>query len=327
MGRPGAWRYHLQMPPRRKAVRKKATPASVGLTAAETRQAGGPDIDRLAEQIEADGGAVVGRYSDPFGGTPLLIAALPVDQVEPTPYQRDASDAHVKKLMAVIETIGRFLDPIVVVRDEGHYFTPNGNHRLQALKKLGVKTVMALLVPDPAVAFKILALNTEKAHNLREKSLETIRMARALAKRSDAAETTFAFEFEQPAFLTLGTCYEDRPRLSGGAYQSILRRVDTFLDEPIARAIKERDRRGWKILKLDDAVSVAVEKLKAKGLTSPYLKPFVVSRVNYTRFSKATTFDFDDTLDKIIASAAKFNVDRVKQQDVAKSGGGPPEDE
>jgi ParB family chromosome partitioning protein len=321
-------RYHSRMPPRKKSVRrKKAAPASVGLTAAETRQSGGADVDSLAEQIETDGGAVIGRYSDPFGGTPLLLAALPVADVEPTPYQRDASDAHVKKLMTVIETIGRFLDPIVVVRDDGHYVTPNGNHRLQALKKLGVKTVVALVVPDPAVAFKILALNTEKAHNLREKSLETIRMARALAKRSDATEDSFAFEFEQPAFLTLGTCYEERPRLSGGAYQSILRRVDAFLDEPLAKAIKERDRRGRKILKLDDAVSAAVEKLKAKGLTSPYLKPFVVSRVNYTRFSKATSFDFDEALDKIIASAAKFNVDRIKQEDVAKSGGGSPDEE
>lgn len=316
------------MPPRKKTIRrKKATPASVGLTAAETRQTGGPEIDRLAAQVEADGGAVVGRYSDPFGGTPLLIAALPVDRVEPTPYQRDASNAHVKRLMGVIETIGRFLDPIVAVREDGQYLTPNGNHRLQALKKLGVKTVIALLVPDPPVAFKILALNTEKAHNLREKSLETIRMARALAKRSRDAEDTFAFEFEQPAFLTLGICYEQRPRVSGGAYQSILRRVDAFLDDPMAKAIKERERRGKKILKLDDAVSAAVEKLKAKGLTSPYLKPFVVSRVNYTRFSKTTSFDFDEALDKIIASAAKFNVDRIKQEDVAKSGGGAPDEE
>ena len=317
------------MPPRKKPVRRKKTaPASVGLTAAETQRADGPEIDRLAAQVEADGGAVVGRYSDPFGGTPLLLVALPVDRVEPTPYQRDASDAHVKRLMGVIEAIGRFLDPIVAVREkDGQYVTPNGNHRLQALKKLGVKTIMALLVPDPAVAFKILALNTEKAHNLREKSLETIRMARALAKLGDHTESSFAFEFEQPAFLTLGVCYEDRPRLSGGAYQSILRRVDGFLDEPIAKAIKERDRRGRKVLKLDDAVSAAVEKLKAKGLTSPYLKPFVVSRVNYTRFSKATSFDFDEALDKIIASAAKFNVERIKQEDVAKSGGGAPDDE
>jgi ParB family transcriptional regulator, chromosome partitioning protein len=308
--------------------RKKVAPASVGLTPAEVRLATGDDVDRLATHVERDGGVVLGRYSDPFGGKPLLVVALPVDRVEPTPYQRDPSDAHVKRLMRVIETIGRFLDPIVAVREDGRYFTPNGNHRLQALKKLGVKTVVALLVPDPAVAFKILALNTEKAHNLREKSLETIRMARALAKQSGAQpEKTFDFEFEQPAFLTLGICYEERPRMSGGAYQSILRRVDAFLEEPIVKAIKERERRGRKILKLDDAVSAAVEKLKAKGLTSPYLKPFVVSRVNYTRFSKATSFDFDEALDKIIASAAKFNVDRVKQEDVAKSGGGPPEEE
>ena len=289
----------------------------------------GAEIDRLAEQVESDGGVVLARYREPFGGTPLLLVALPIDRVEPTPYQRDPSDPHVKRLMGVIEKIGRFLDPIVAVHERGEYLTPNGNHRLQALKKLGVKTVTALLVPDATVAFKILALNTEKAHNLREKSLETIRMARALAKMSDfdRPETAFAFEFEQPAFLTLGKGYEERPRLSGGAYQSILRRVDTFLDEPISQAIKERERRGRKILKLDDAVSLAVEKLKAKGLTSPYLKPFVVSRVNFTRFSKATSFDFDETLDKIIASAAKFNVDRVKQEDVAKSGGGPADEE
>ena len=69
-----------------------------------------------------------------------------------------------------------------------------------------------------------------------------------------------------------------------------------------------------------------MQKLKARGLTSPYLKAFVVSRLNYTRFSKATSFDFDETLDKIIASAQKFKVDKVKQDDVAKVGGGPVEE-
>jgi ParB family transcriptional regulator, chromosome partitioning protein len=316
------------MPARKKAVRrKKITPSSVGLSPSETKNAGGDELDMLARGVEADGGAVLGRYNDPFGGQPLLLAGLPIDLVEPTPYQRDPSDAHVKRLMTVIEKIGRFLDPIVVVRNDGQYLTPNGNHRLQALKRLGVKSIVALLVPDPEVAFKILALNTEKAHNLREKSLETIRMARARAKTSDGSEESFAFEFEQPAFLTLGVGYEQRPRLSGGAYQSILRRVDEFLGDPIAKAIKERERRGKKILKLDDAVGAAVEKLKARGLTSPYLKPFVVARVNYTRFSKATSFDFDETLDKIIGSAQKFNADRVKQEDVAKVGGAAPDDE
>jgi ParB family chromosome partitioning protein len=316
---------------KKKAVRrKKVAAASVGLTPAEVGNVQSNELSKLATQVEEDGGWVLGRYAEPFGGKPVLLVALPVASVEPTPYQRDPSEAHVKRLMGVVEKIGLFLDPIIAIRHEDKYWTPNGNHRLQALRKLGVKTIVALLVPDPQVAFKILALNTEKAHNLKEKSLETIRMARALGgsrPSSGEAERSFEFEFEMPAFLTLGAAYEERPRLSGGAYQPILRRVDEFLDEPMSKALKERERRGRKILKLDDAVSAVVEKLKAKGLTSPYLKPFVVARVNYTRFSKATSFDFDEALDKIIASAQKFNTDRVNQQDVAKAGGGGPIEE
>src|SRR5438093_10841621 len=212
--------------PRKKAVRrKKVAPGSIGLTPAQTQQVSDAGLDRLAAAVEKDDGVVLGRYSDPFGGKPLLLAALPVANVEPTPYQRDPSDAHVKRLMGVVEKIGLFLDPIIAIRHDDKYWTPNGNHRLQALKKLGARTIVALVVPDPQVAFKILALNTEKAHNLREKSLETIRMARALARTSEKREKDFAFEFEQPAYLTLGTCYEERPRLSGGAYQPILRRL------------------------------------------------------------------------------------------------------
>jgi ParB family chromosome partitioning protein len=316
------------MPTRKPATRrKKVAASSLGLAATDTATVEGRDLDGLAGVIETDGGAVLGRYRDPVGGKALILACLPIDKVEPTPYQRDASETHVKRLMAVVEKIGMFLDPIIVIHKDAGYWTPNGNHRLQALKKLGFRAVTALVVPDADVAFKILALNTEKAHNLREKSLETIRMARALAKAGDAAEASYAFEFEQPSYLTLGVCYEERPRLSGGAYQSILKRTDEFLDEPVAKALKERERRGKKILKLDEAVAAVVEKLKAKGLTSPYLKSFVVARVNYTRFVKAPSIDFDEAVDKITASAQKFNVEKVKQDDVAKAGGGPPDEE
>jgi len=280
----------------------------------------------LTGQVEEDGGVVLGSYSEPFGGTCVLLVALPIDRVEPTPYQRDPSETHVKRLMTVIEKVGRFLDPLVVVRQDDAYWTPNGNHRLQAMRKLGARTIVGLLVTEPEVAFKILALNTEKAHNVKEKSLETIRMARALAGRKTTQESDYAFEFEQAPFLTLGAAYEERRSLSGGAYHSVLRRIDEFLDEPMAKALKERERRAAKVLKLDDAVGKVVAALKAKGLTSPYLKPFVVARINPIRFSKSTEFDFDEVMDKMIASAVKFNVERVKQEDVAKVGGAAPEE-
>jgi ParB family chromosome partitioning protein len=307
--------------------RKKAAAGSLGLSAIETATVDAKELLDLTTAVKTDGGAVLGAYRDPFGATPVLIVALPIDKVEPTPYQRDPSDAHIKKLMTVIEKVGRFLDPLVLIRQDEAYWTPNGNHRLQAMKKLGARSVTALLVPDPEVAFKILALNTEKAHNVKEKSLETIRMARALAARKEGNETDFAFEFEQAQFLTLGAAYEQRRSLSGGAYTSVLRRIDDFLDESMAKALKERERRGNKVLALDDAVGKVVEALKTKGLTSPYLKAFVVARVNPIRFSKATEFDFDEVIDKMAASARKFNVDRVRQEDVAKAGGGPPLEE
>jgi ParB family chromosome partitioning protein len=307
--------------------RKKATPGSVGLTAADVSRTSDARVRELAARVEEGGGAVLGSYSDPFGGQAVVLVALPIDAVEPTPFQRDPSEPHVKRLMTVIEKVGRFLDPIVIVRNADRYWTPNGNHRLQAMKKLGARTITGLLVPEPEVAFKILALNTEKAHNVKEKSLETIRMARALVEQSAGNESDYAFEFEQAPYLTLGAAYEQRRSLSGGGYHPVLRRVDDFLDAPLRKALAERERRAAKLLKLDDAVANVVSALKDRGLTSPYLKAFVIARVNPIRFSKATEFDFDEVLDKMIAAAGRFNVGRVRQEDVAKVGGAPPEED
>ena len=308
--------------------RKRVGAKSVGLTPREIADIKDPAARTLASHIEGDGGAVLASYRDPFGGTSAVLAALPVDRVEPTPYQRDPSQPHVKRLMTVIETLGRFLDPIIAVRRDEVYWTPNGNHRLQAMRKLGARAIVALVVPDPDVAFKILALNTEKAHNLKEKSLETIRMLRALAdERGAQTEREFAFEFDQPALLTLGAAYEERPRLSGGAYQPVLRRVDDFLDERLPRALAERRRRARLVLEVDDAVGGIVAKLKKRGFTSPYLRPFVIARVNPIRFSTSTEFDFDDVLGRMLKAAVKFNVDRVRQEDVVRTGGGPVDDE
>jgi ParB family transcriptional regulator, chromosome partitioning protein len=304
--------------------RKRIAARSVGLDAQETAAVQDGATRSLADQVAADGGAILATYREPFGGTPALLASLPIDRVEPTPYQRDPSEPHVKRLMNVIETLGRFLDPVICVRQGDAYLTPNGNHRLQAMRKLGAKSIVALIVPDRDVAFKILALNTEKAHNLKEKSLETIRMLRALAdERAGRDEREFAFEFEQPAFLTLGAAYESRPRLGGGAYHPLLRRIDDFLDERPPRALKERERRAGLVLAIDDQVGAIVDKLKKRGFTSPYLRPFVVARINPIRFSKSTEFDLDDVLGRMKKAAEKFNLDKVRQEDIVRTGGGP----
>src|SRR6266481_9202959 len=61
-----------------------------------------------AETIEEGGGCVVGLYKEPLGGHPTLLSILPIDKIEPTPFQRDLSDAHHKRLADVIRKTGRF---------------------------------------------------------------------------------------------------------------------------------------------------------------------------------------------------------------------------
>lgn len=288
----------------------------------------------LHREIETDGGKVLSIYREPYGGHWVVLAALPIELVEPTPYQRNISDTHVRKLESVIGKIGRFLDPIIAVRivKLGHaakYWTPNGNHRLSAMRTLGAKSIIAIVVPEAAAAYQILALNTEKAHNLREKALEVIRMYRELAQFDGATEDTYALEFEEPALITLGLCYEERPRFSGGAYHPVLKRVEEFLQQPLQATLNIRQQRAKTVLELDDLIVKQVEALKAKGLTSPYLKSFVVARVNPIRFrpKDAPPLSFDDALDRMTQAATKFNPDKVKMDDLAKSAGAPEESE
>jgi ParB family chromosome partitioning protein len=311
--------------PRKK--KKAADASSRGLAAREIVVGSPPPkVDSLQRAIMEDGGSVLSVFRDPLGGNWQILAALPVDRVAPTPFQRDLSETHVARLAAVIESLDRFLDPIIAVRTEqGGYWTPNGNHRLSAVKRLGGRSITALVLPEAEVAYKILALNTEKAHNLREKSLEVIRMARDLAERDPRPEKDYSLEFEEPAFLTLGACYEKNGRFAGGAYHPVLRRVDEFLPAPLPRALETREERAARLMELEEAVSQAIRALKEKGFQSPYLRAFVVARINPLRFARGAKASFDATIEKMLGSARKFKADSVKPTDLARASG-PPEE-
>lgn len=282
----------------------------------------------VAQAIEKAGGCVVGLYKDPLGGHPVLLSILPIDAVEPTLFQRDLSDAHHKRLADVINKTGRFLDPIIaVVAPKGGFWTPNGRHRLEAMRRLGAKSITALVVADRDVAWQILALNTEKAHNLKERSLEVIRIYRGLVDEdATRPESQFAFYLDEPALVTLGVCYERSPRFGGGAYHSILRRLEAFTDEPLRSAIKDHEKRATMVLDLEEKVAAAVKKLKERGLFSPYLRSFVVARINPLRWIKGEPPPLEEVLKTMRERAAKFNVEKIKPQDLAGTGG-PPDEE
>jgi ParB family chromosome partitioning protein len=231
----------------------------------------------------------------------------------------------VKRLANKIDETGAFLDPLIVVRGEdGRLWTPNGRHRLAAAKVLGLKQITALISPNEALAYRILALNTEKAHNLKDRSLEVIRMARSLAKKEGSRrEADLAAEFEAPEFITLGAVYEKAPRFAGGAYSAFLKKVDRFSDRPLTTSLRERDDYAARLLEIDAQVKRIVADLTKKGFKSPYLRNYVVARINPVRFHKAKKGDtkppmpIAQALTRMTASAKKFDVGSVSNSEIA----------
>lgn len=284
-----------------------------------------PDLAPLADRVRQLGGAAVGAYREPFSGVSLLLAVVPIDAVEPTPFQRDLSPTHAKRLAQKIEETGVFLDPLIVVQaPDGRLWTPNGRHRLAAAKVLGLRGVTALVSSDERLAFRILALNTEKPHNLKDRSLEVVRMARELAARHPrAGESQFAAELEDPALITLGVVYEGRGRFAGSPYFPVLRKVDRFGTGTLARGIRDREGYAARLVEIDERVKEIVLELKRRGFRSPYLRNLVVARINPVRFHKARKGDtkppmpLGAALTRMAAAARKFDASSVREQDLA----------
>jgi ParB family chromosome partitioning protein len=228
----------------------------------------------------------------------------------------------VARVANAIDNLGRYIDPVIAVpASDVQNWSPNGYHRLSAMKELGAKAIIALVIPEPEVAHHILLLNTEKAHNLRERAIEVVRLAEALAVMDDRPEIEFETEFEEAALVTLGLCYQQNGRFSGSAYHAVLRRCDRFMRRALPDALMERRLRADKLLELNDLVNQAVASLKAKGMESPYLKAFVVARINPLRFRRKPTADFDETIDKMLNSARRFDAGKIRTDQVARTGG------
>ena len=224
--------------------------------------------------------------------------------------------------MGVIEKIGRFLDPIIVVREDGAV--------LDAERQ-----------PSPAGAEEARRQDASsrcscptrrsRSRSWRSTPRRRTTCARSRSRRSGwrARSRRRQTRHEDAVRLRVrAAVVPDARRLLRGATAPERRRVsvDPAARRRVPRRADREGAQGTRAARQEDPEAGrrrdgGRREAEGQGLTSPYLKPFVVSRVNYTRFSKATSFDFDEALDKIIASAPKFNVDRVKQEDVAKAGG------
>jgi ParB family chromosome partitioning protein len=325
--------------PAKKTVAKKKTGAKTKTTT--TRKRRGPEAPRGPEasqsQLSLDDASVadvvariaklngtsLAAYRDPYGGTSLVLASIPIGSVEATSFQRDLSRTHAERLAGAIRDTGAFLDPVIAIAGDDGFLSPNGRHRIAAARALGQRAITVLATADPALAYRILALNTEKAHNLRDRSLEVIRMARSLAKEQPRSkESDHATSFESAPFLTLGCAYEKRDRFSGSSYNSMLRRVDVFQDKALPAALRQREQWSVRLLDIDDRVTAHVKELQEMGMKSPYLRQVVVARCNPVRWipqkkGAGPPMSIAEALTRMTASVRKFDPKKIRPQDLA----------
>jgi len=275
----------------------------------------------LAEQIERDGGRVLAVYQEPVGEHWQIFCLLPRTKVEASPYQRDVSPTHVKRLTEAVRRVDRFVDPIIVVSPRpGVYWTPNGNHRRVALDKLKADVIPAILVAEANVAFQVLALNTEKAHNLKEKSLEVIRMYRgAEGEQPTSTEEDWAFQFESAHLITLGLLYEQNKRFAGGAFAPILRRVDKFLKVSLRQGLEEREERAGLVRAADETLAGVVAKVKKRGINHPYVKNYLLARTTPLTRARKTLPSFEQTFKKLRDNLEEFDVAKVRYDEIQRS--------
>ncbi len=296
------------------------------------------DDDSVADVVAKIGklkGTTLAAYRDPYGGTSLVLASIPIGAVEATEFQRDLSRTHAERLAGAIRDTGAFLDPVIAIAGRDGFLSPNGRHRIAAARSLGQRSITILATADPALAYRILALNTEKAHNLRDRSLEVIRMARALAKEQPRSkESDHAVSFESAPFLTLGCVYLKRDRFSGSSYHSMLRRVDLFQDRALPAALRQREQWAVRLADIDERVTAHVKTLQELGMKSPYLRQVVVARCNPVRWipqkrGAPPPMTMAECLTRMTAAVRKFEPKKVRPQDLALAaafGGGGSEE-
>ena len=279
------------------------------------------DIKKLKDEVEKEGCNVLCVFKEPFGEQYQLLVDVPIEKVQPTPYQRDLSEPHVKRLIEVIQTIGRYLDPIILVRPKPNvYWTPNGNHRREAMLRLGKERITGILIPDYSVSYQILALNTEKVHNIKEKSLEVIRMYKSIMEEEpDKLETDYSFQFEEAPYITLGIVYETDEKFSGGAYHTFLKKVDLFLDLPLQKAYEERQKRAKVLAEVDEIVKEIMGKIRERGINHPFLKQFVVSKGNPFGRKRKVGVDFYEAFEMFKGNLKKIDTSKVSLEDIASA--------
>ena len=239
------------------------------------------------------------RFEDPIKKRPLSLAVFNIEEVEVPPFQRDLSEGLKKHLELAIEKLG-FITPIVVCAHEGRYYVVDGRHRLEALRDLGAREVLAIVAPED-LYLHILEFNTEKPPNVKEKSKQAYRLFQEFLRTDpQTVEADLFTYFKEPQFITFGFVLEEfEGRFPASFYESLLAKIDRFLEEPLSEAVEERRRRAQKLIELHLEVN---QKYAELGWTNALMKGEIVRRAIQRAYGirvRSIEDDFYEALERV----------------------------
>jgi ParB family chromosome partitioning protein len=246
---------------------------------------------------------VLATLKEPLTGYEVRLATIPASDLEVIQVQRKPSQPHVKRLSASIRRIG-FVVPLIVVERRGGNWVIDGQHRFLAGKAAGVKAFPCVVIPE-RFAHNLMELNVEKQMNLREKCHVALNVYRMILKEEPKIaenDGRILDSIEHAYFVTVGLAYEKTPRLSGSAFEPLLKKVDPWTDLPLERALGERQRRAGVLLAAHEAVQACVGALKRIGLTHPFIYKEIVSYANPHKRKRKIDDDFDGLFRKLGAA-------------------------
>ena len=221
----------------------------------------------------------LGTFIDPVKGREFPIMSIPIEKLEPSPYQREVSKSLKDNLEMSISKLG-FLSIPLAVQNEDKYYLIDGMHRVEALKNLvgeGIEVPCIVLPPEKEFLY-CLDFNVEKAPNIKEKSKQIYKMYMdEVENNPNVLEKDLASLFEIGYYVTCGVALEEEdPKFSPSCFENILKKVDTmFLELPIYQAYKERQKRARILVKTYEKVNKRFYEL---GLRNYFLKSAIVAK-------------------------------------------------
>ncbi|MCS7199343.1 MAG: ParB/RepB/Spo0J family partition protein [Caldimicrobium sp.] len=255
---------------------------------------------------------VLASFEDPVKRQPLKLAIFRLEEISIPPFQRDISESLKKHLEMAIEKLG-FLTPIVVVPKDGKYYVVDGRHRLEAMRDLGAREILAIVV-DESLYHYILEFNTEKPPNVKEKSKQAYRLYMDFYREDPQLKEEDLFTYlKEPMLITFGFAIEEKDsRFPASFYENFLAKIDGFLELTLEEAVEERRRRAEALIDLNRVVN---EKYGEFGWENALLKGEIVRKAIQRAYGlrvRTIGEDFFTAIERVKEACQELTVEDFK---------------